>query len=62
MQREASNFVMRPMPQVPALMALQLAAFPFPTGVTMPMPVMTIFFILPFLSYYKYGHCMYVPA
>ena len=38
------------MPHVPALMALQLAAFPFPTGVTMPMPVMTIFFILPFLS------------
>ena len=44
-QRDGSNFVILPIPLTPALMLAQAAAVPFPTGVTIPMPVITTFFI-----------------
>ena len=44
-QREASNFVIFPIPGVPALMADHVALRPLPTAVSMPMPVIITFFI-----------------
>ena len=45
-QRDASNFVMRPMPGLPALTAFHDASRPFPTAVSMPIPVIITFFIV----------------
>ena len=66
-QREGSNFVMRPMPGFPALTDSQVAALPLPTAVSIPMPVIITFFMfflfsliklrsLYLLAAYRFGH------
>ena len=49
-RREGSNFVMRPMPGLPALIDSHAAALPFPLAQIIPMPVTTTFSIFIRLS------------